>query len=592
VVRSSEVLLPQGTLVGGWQVHDRLGRGGQGSVWSAKPAKTKRTPARALKTCFAEDAQARARFAREAQLLALCDSPYVLKLYEQDLEFREHVPGLPAFAYYVCEKCRGSLEERQRDLGDARQRLALFRQACAAVSYLHGLPQPVIHRDLKPANFLIGGESNSLVLCDFGIARLASSSSLTELHEVVGSQHYRAPEVANGAASTFRSDVYSLGRVLEWMLTGEVSDDLGCRAVPRGLHVDDDACELLDRVIVKATQAQPQNRFSSVKELIDQLPELWLSAKPQPSKSIPVAIMSPAKVVGETLKLVRANDALSLRQLEQQLRRESVPRILQWRAEVGHPGSFSPQDLTDQLLATVEARLALALAAAYAERPGAAETRRLIEDLTSIPGWEPGGYGTIVYAPRTMVYLVHYLHGALNMSLGQLEACVQVAEAPVPSEDGSDLSPLWKDRGLTGYPGLLGDRLDTAWNYVMRLWGRRPELHTMFALESDYQEGLAAYGLILSLMELAEESLQPWRDLTNSRLSVPAPFVRMPHATLARAARRTSGNRAVVKAIASRVGANSEAMQRLWPTWKSLMSKYRGSEFWGGELPLGELAKF
>lgn len=149
----------------------------QGAVWAAKPVKVKHTPQRALKICFATDEQGRARFVREVETLRRCDSPGILKVYDQDLEWKEHIAGVPAFAYYVSEKCQGSMEQRRAHLGDARRKLELFRQACAAVAYLHSLADPVIHRDIKPANFLIAQELSNVVLADFGIARALSDDN-------------------------------------------------------------------------------------------------------------------------------------------------------------------------------------------------------------------------------------------------------------------------------------------------------------------------------------------------------------------------------------------------------------------------------
>lgn len=58
----------------------------------------------------------------------------------------------------------------------------------------------------------------------------------------------------HGSRGSIESDIYGLGRLLEWLLTGEVSTDMATRAVPRGGELDDDACNALDGVIAKATQ--------------------------------------------------------------------------------------------------------------------------------------------------------------------------------------------------------------------------------------------------------------------------------------------------------------------------------------------------
>ena len=78
--------LPPNTVIGAWKPNNLLGQGGQGAVWAAKPVKVKHTPQRALKACFATGGQGKARFVREVETLRRCDSPNILKVYDQDLE--------------------------------------------------------------------------------------------------------------------------------------------------------------------------------------------------------------------------------------------------------------------------------------------------------------------------------------------------------------------------------------------------------------------------------------------------------------------------------------------------------------------------
>ncbi len=319
--RASE--LPEGAVVGKWRVLKLLGRGGQGVVWGARATDTKRGPERALKACFSTDPKDRARFEREIHLLKQCASPYVLAILDAGSNWASHVEGQPPFAYYVAEKCAGSLKDLQATLGDVRERIRLAVHACRCVSHLHGLAEPVIHRDIKPANFLIALEPRRLVLADFGIAREAvSESALTATQEVVGSRFFRAPEILSGSPGNALSDVYSLGRLLEWLLTGDVSGDLGTRPVPRGLDLADDACDALDRIIAKATQAIPGYRFASVDELANAIPEFWWSIRPRPVPSEATIAVGPNEVVSTALELARTENWIGWRQLEQRLRRD------------------------------------------------------------------------------------------------------------------------------------------------------------------------------------------------------------------------------------------------------------------------------
>lgn len=593
---------PQGTIIGNWKVNDLLGRGGQGSVWSAKPVRTKRTPARALKVCFATDAQAQARFAREVELLRKCESPRVLKIFDADLDWKEHVPGAPAFAYYVAEKCKGSLEERQRDLGDARTRLDLFRQACDAVMDLHGLTDPVLHRDIKPANFLIAQELSNVVLADFGIARPLSEPALTEAFEVVGTPFYRAPEVTNGERGTIQSDVYCMGRLLEWLLTGDVSRNMATRPVPRGLDLDDEACSILDRVVTKATQAVPANRFTSIREMANQLPELWLSAKPRPQALPAVSSTDAATVLPTALDLARKNDLLGWRQLENHLRRELVDGLVSWRAEneeVWRRDKTTVFSIADKLMDVVFGRLIFSLAGVYSGNPALADQRSIIEDFLAVPGWSRAGTtAAVIEAPEAALYLVHYLHGALCLNLNRLDLAFQFVEVPVPYEP-RDVGPsLWHHSDLTCWPTLFGSECTWAWGYLTGLYQKRPVLKELFALPKDFDLSLASYSMLLSLFELATDaaSAKP-EDISNPnnvRLTVPPMFVGMDREIIAGAARRTSGDRDVVARVAERAGAKVSTMKERWPQWKKLQMHFLRSTFdpYGRivELPLGELA--
>jgi serine/threonine protein kinase len=590
--------LAPGTVIGAWKVVTPLGHGGQGSVWSAKPAKTKHAPPRALKACFADDDQARARFVLEVEILRRCDSPHILKVYDQDLDWKEHVPGAPAFAFYVSEKCQGSMEQRQRELGDFRRRIALFRQACAAVTYIHTMAEPIIPRDLKPANFLIAQELKNVVLADFGIARAGASSTLTEAFEVVGTPYYRAPEVLHGNRGSIQSDVYCMGRVLEWLLTDEVSEDMATRPVPRGRDLDDAACDLVDRIIAKATQVTAANRFASVKELADQLPELWLSAKPRPKTTLVPASTDAAAVLPAALELTRTNDQLGWRQLEQHLRRDLVDGLFRWRAE-NERAWRSDRDkdvafrVTDKLLEVALGRLVFALAGVYSANPALADQRRAIDDLVAIPDWNQGGTTAIAAGPQALIYVLQYLHGALCLGYGQVDLALQFAETRAPRDNRADAPPLWQHHGVTGWPKLLGGECSWAWEYLRGLRSRHVILQQFFALQGDLELGLASYSMALSLMELATDAANPVVTTANIELDVPPLFTGMGSDTVATAARRTLGNRAVVEKLAERTGAKVATMKELWPTWKKLVHKFRRGVFdrhgYPDELPLGEL---
>jgi serine/threonine protein kinase len=599
-----EIELAKGTIVGQWRVHDPLGRGGQGAVWSVKPARTKRAPFRALKVCAAEEPQARARFEREVALLERCEGPHVLRVYSKDLSWAARVDGQPPFAYFVAEHCHGSLEDRAKALGDTRARLAWFRQACAAVGYLHMQEEPVIHRDIKPANFLITAELGTLVLADFGIARSLGPSSLTEAFEVVGTQYYRAPEVLHGQPGTTRSDVYGLGRLLEWLLTGEVSTDFGARRVPRGGDLDDAACDSLDRIILRATKVQAEERFASVHDLEAHLPELWLTAKPQP-KSLPATLSrDPVKVLSLALELARDEDLVTWRQLVHRLRRDFAGEMLRWRQDREPLWHDGPKDahfeLGHSLLRIGVARALPTFAGVFAGKASLADAAPIIDDVLTLPDWPKGGKTIIVESPRFILFALHYLYGAICLHLGEVERALAFAEQPVPQLDRFGLRgeprPLWQCSDLTGHPDVLGGKGKWAFEFMLGLWEEQQVLREFFGLKQDFVRGLASYSLMLSLLELATDAASPTppnlASAGDAHFAVFPLFAGVDHDSLAAAARRSSGNRQLVASIASRTGAPITTMQRLWPDWKRLLLRYRQTlvDSWAHEMPLGELA--
>lgn len=580
--------LHKGAEVGAWKIGTPLGRGGQGGVWAVRAARTKHVPPRALKACFASDEQARARFSREVEILRSCESPFILKVYDHDLDWEEHVPGVAPFAYYVSEKCAGSMEQRHADLGDGRARLLMFRQACAAITYLHSLPDPVIHRDIKPANFLIAQELRNVVLADFGVPRSLALGTLTEAFEVVGTPYYRAPEVLHGQRGTVESDVYSAGRVLEWLLTNEVSTDMGARPVPRGGDLGDDACEVLDRVIAKATHITPLYRYKSVQELVDQLPELWLSVRPRAAARPEVGSNDAAAVLQTALGLARTNDQLGWRQLENQLRRDLGESLHRWRREReplwrmdgNKELSFST---TDSLLDVAMGRIVFVLAGVFSTNPSLADQRPVVEDLLNVPGWNLGGTTAIAEAPRALLFLVHYLHGALCLAYGQPEIALRFAQVSIPDSQRNTSAPLWVDGELTGVAKLLGGRTTSSLEYLRSLRQRRPMLEEFFALQTDFDVGLTAYSMLLSLKELATDAASLQRvgvpDARNLVLEVPPLFGGMPADTIAAASRRTFGNRDVVERVAAGAGAQPAKMREMWPQWRQLIANFRRDAF-------------
>ncbi|MFV0137893.1 protein kinase domain-containing protein [Streptomyces sp. HMX87] len=197
---------PGDVIDGRFELLERLGNGGMGTVWRALDTVLQREVA--LKA-VRPDAEAtdvvRERVLREARALARLNHPHVVTVH-QVIEAGPH-------PWIVMELVPGvSLEQRlaQGPL-TAREAARVGRQVLSALSVAHAAG--VRHRDVKPANILLRADGTA-VLTDFGIAALHGATALTATGELVGSPEYMAPERIRGRDDDPASDLWSLGLVL------------------------------------------------------------------------------------------------------------------------------------------------------------------------------------------------------------------------------------------------------------------------------------------------------------------------------------------------------------------------------------------
>jgi serine/threonine-protein kinase len=274
--------LAEGQRVGPYQVVREIGRGGMGAVYLAVRADTEYDKQVALKVVgYGAAEQIARRFRAERQILAHLDHPNIAKLLDggttedgRPYFVMEHVEGRP-----IDEFCAaGSLP--------VDERLALFREVCAAVHFAH--QNLVVHRDLKPSNILVTADGIPKLL-DFGIAKLldpeAHDSALSELGLRPMTVQYASPEQVQGEAITTASDVYSLGVLLHVLLTGRspygtAVDDRKAleKAICEGARVKpsetverrDEARRLagdLDTIVLRAMDPEPGRRYASAEQL-------------------------------------------------------------------------------------------------------------------------------------------------------------------------------------------------------------------------------------------------------------------------------------------------------------------------------------
>lgn len=301
-----------GKVLGNYRIEREIGRGGMGAVYEAVRADGEfrlRVALKVVKRGVDTDFVLR-RFRNERQILAALDHPFITRLIDggttddgRPYFVMEYIDGLPLYRY--CDRERLSLDDK----------LALFCKVCEAVEYAH--QKMVIHRDLKPSNIFIANDGGPRLL-DFGIAKLLDPELAIDTLQPTATAlrmmtvDYASPEQIRGEKVTYATDVYSLGVILFELLTGfrpyafvsrsphdvaraicdeepllpsavsagkadgltpvrvnPSADTLADPASRSGGHAPVNSADFagnLDRIILKALQKNPAERYGSVTE--------------------------------------------------------------------------------------------------------------------------------------------------------------------------------------------------------------------------------------------------------------------------------------------------------------------------------------
>jgi eukaryotic-like serine/threonine-protein kinase len=255
-----------------------LGDGGMAEVYLARDNSLDRHVAlKVLRERYADDEEFVERFRREALNAAALNHPGIVQVYDrgrtEDGAFyiaMEYVPG-------------GTLKERIKAEGNLAPReaadMALRVADALAVAHDRG----IVHRDVKPQNVLLA-DSGEAKVSDFGIARAASSETMTQTNAILGTLAYMSPEQVRGERVGPASDLYSLGVLLYEMLTGNLpyrGDDPIATAMkrldeepPHPRETNPAVPEELDALVVRLLAKDPGDRYASAASLSKDLRRL------------------------------------------------------------------------------------------------------------------------------------------------------------------------------------------------------------------------------------------------------------------------------------------------------------------------------
>src|SRR3954452_10299153 len=205
-------------IAGRYQLERRLGAGGMSTVFLARDSVLERPVAvKLLAEHLSDDDAFVARFRREALAAARLQHPNIVQVFdsgEDDPSARHYI----VMEYVNGPSCADMLRERPQ-LG-IDQTVDIIKGACHGLDYAHRAG--VVHRDVKPGNLLMSEETSSVKLADFGIAKAAEQTRITQVGAVLGTAAYLSPEQATGAEAGPASDIYSLGVCAYQFLAGRL----------------------------------------------------------------------------------------------------------------------------------------------------------------------------------------------------------------------------------------------------------------------------------------------------------------------------------------------------------------------------------
>ncbi len=268
-----------GKILGGrYEIIEQIGGGGMALVYKARCQLLDRFVAiKVLKDEFVNDEEFVRKFRRESQAAASLSHPNIVNIYDVGVENDEN----NQIYYIVMEYIKGkTLKEVIKEKGKLSIENSIDYSYQIAEALQHAHNNHLVHRDIKPHNIMIT-DDNRVKVTDFGIARAATSSTVTTTSNVLGSVHYFSPEQARGGYTDEKSDIYSLGIVMYEMVTGKLPYQGESPITVALKHVQEDIKpprELnpdipigFENIILKCVQKRQADRYGNISQLIRDL---------------------------------------------------------------------------------------------------------------------------------------------------------------------------------------------------------------------------------------------------------------------------------------------------------------------------------
>jgi serine/threonine-protein kinase len=285
--------------MGRYEILAELGRGAMGAVFRARDPKIDRMVAIKTISVLQPDSssaeQYRQRFFREAQAAGRLSHPGIVTIYDVDEDpatqtpfiVMEYADGLTLHDF-VLQSPQGRLP--------VPMALEVIEQVASALDYAHHAS--IVHRDIKPANIMVTAERRAKIM-DFGIAKL-SLAEATVPGQVMGTPAYMSPEQINGQAVDGRSDLFSLGVIAYWLLTGEkpfegdtvteICVQIATKEPRQPSQLSSSLSSDYDYLLSRALAKDPAHRYQNGREFAADVRDLLARHKPRSQSTAAGAI--------------------------------------------------------------------------------------------------------------------------------------------------------------------------------------------------------------------------------------------------------------------------------------------------------------